>query len=177
MSKLIPHLRGWALVAAFIFMVVYTLWFVGPGYFGQLGALSPDLPLQSAFFYSGEHAVTTLGDIDPEDRKIAYLAYLFDLPFMWISTVVFTSFIALGIKALNLKNWFGKLALLMPALFLFFDISEDSLLAITLASGSEVTGAVAGFATLLKMIAFGVSNLAAIAFGLAALVIKIMRKT
>lgn len=177
MRKLIPHLRGWPLVAAFIFMVVYALWFVGPGYFGQLGALSPDLPLQSAFFYSGEHAATTLRSIAPADRRIAYLAYIFDLPYMWISTVVFTSLIALGVKALILNNWFGKTALVMPALFLLFDISEDSLLAITLASGSEVTGAVAGFATLLKMITFSVANLLAIAFGLTALVIKIMHKT
>lgn len=176
MSKLIPHLRGWPLVAAFVLMVVYAMWFVGPGYFGQLGALSPDLPLQSAFFYSGEHAVTTLGQIAPDDHKIAYLAYIFDLPYMWISAVVFTNLIALGVKALKITNGFGKLALLMPALFLLFDISEDLLLAITLASGSEITGAIAGYATLFKMITFGLSNLLAIAFGLAALVFRVMRK-
>lgn len=154
MTRILPTLRGWSLFVTFVILIAYSAWFAGPGYFGQLAALAPGMPLQSAFFYSGDHAVNVLGGVDPAAHKTVYLAYLFDLPYMILNALVLQGLIAFGAHQMRWKSGFTKACLFFPIAFLVFDIAEDSSLALTLASGSEAIGSLAGIFTLLKMTTF-----------------------
>jgi len=49
--------QGWRILALFAVFAAYTLWYIGPGYFGQMTRLTGHLSLQEMGFYSGATAV------------------------------------------------------------------------------------------------------------------------
>lgn len=154
MTRILPTLKGWPLFLTVIALIAYSGWYVGPGYFGQLAGLAPGMPLQSSLFYSGEYATRVLGAIDPAAHKTVYLAYLFDIPYMVLNALVLQGLIAFGARQMRWKAGFATVCLIFPIAFLIFDVFEDSSLALTLSSGSELAGSIAGVFTLLKMVSF-----------------------
>ena len=76
--------RGWQILALLFVFIVYTLWYVGPGYFGQMTRIPGHISLQELGFYSGTTAVDILGRLDGEGRKIKYLALILDLSLIHI---------------------------------------------------------------------------------------------
>lgn len=146
--------RGWQIWALLCVFVLYTLWYVGPGYFGQMTRISGHISLQESGFYSGASAVDILGRLDGEGRKVKYLALIFDIPYMIMQALVFEAFIAFGFRHIDPKNPKWQLLFALPLAFLLVDFAEDSLIALTLATGSQVTGTIAGYMTSLKFIIF-----------------------
>ena len=146
--------RGWQILALLFVFIVYTLWYVGPGCFGQMTRIPGHISLQELGFYSGTTAVDILGRLDGEGRKIKYLALILDIPYMIMQALVFEAFIAFGFRHIGPKNSKWQLLFILPLAFLLVDFAEDSFIAITLATGSDVTGAIAGYMTALKFIIF-----------------------
>lgn len=143
--------RIWALVAVFI---TYTLWYTGPGYFGQLAALPDYNVLQERGFYTGTEAVAALNSLTPDGRALKYTALVFDLPYMVMQALVFESFIAFGLRHIKPKSAKWPLLFILPIAFLLADFTEDSFVALTLATGSQALGTIAGVMTALKFITF-----------------------
>lgn len=141
----------WALVAVFM---VYTLWYTGPGFFGDLGRLPGHISLQQKGFYTGAEAVEILGRLDAEGRKTKLLALIFDLPYMILQALVFEAFIAFGMRHLRPKNAKWNLLFILPIAFLLVDFLEDSFIALTLTTGSTALGTIAGLMTALKFAVF-----------------------
>ncbi len=160
---------GWQIIALAIVFLAYTLWYIGPGPFGQLADLAPGMPMQEQFFYSGQQAVDTYAGLDEAGQRTTLLALLLDIPFMILFWLLAEAFIAFGIRRMSLG---GKWNLLfaLPIIFLLCDFGEDSFLALTLTSGNTVLGSIAGIFTFLKMISFSAAILVAIGMGLAGLI-------
>ena len=123
---------GWRLVGLIFVFITYTLWFTGPGPFGQLINLSDYSSLQERGFYSGAEAVAAVEALSAEGRKIKYTALGFDLIYMVLQTWVFEALIAFGLGALGLMGTRWRWLLLAPMGFLLFDFLEDSFLALLL---------------------------------------------
>jgi len=134
--------------------MAYTLWYTGPGFFGQMSSLPGYSSLQEMGFYSGATAVETLGSLDAEGRKLKYLALIFDVPYMILQALVFEAFIAFGIRHITLKSPKWNLLFILPIGFLLVDFLEDSFIALTLSTGSTVLGSIAGLLTALKFAVF-----------------------
>jgi len=145
---------GWRLLALIIVFMVYTLWFTGPGYFGQMTRIPGHISLQESGFYSGATAVDILGKLDVAGRKIKYLSLIFDVPYMIMQALVFEGLMAFGIRHIRPKNPKWNLVFILPIAFLLADFAEDSFIALTLASGSEILGTIAGLMTALKFLTF-----------------------
>jgi len=146
--------QGWRLLALIVVFIAYTLWFTGPGYFGQMTRLPGHISLQESGFYSGAMAVDILGNLDAAGRKTKYLNLIFDVPYMIMQALVFEALIAFGLRHMKPKSSKWNLLFILPIGFLLADFAEDSFIALTLATGSEVLGAIAGFMTALKFLTF-----------------------
>ena len=140
-----------ALIAVF---AAYTLWYVGPGFFGDMLRLPGHISLQEKGFYSGAEAVEILGRLDAAGQKTKLLALIFDVPYMILQALVFEACIAFGLRHMPLKNPKWNLLFILPIGFLLADFAEDSFLALTLTTGSTALGTIAGFMTALKFITF-----------------------
>lgn len=146
--------QGWRILALFAVFMAYTLWFTGPGFFGQMSSMADYSSLQEMGFYTGTTAVETLGSLDVEGRKTKLLALIFDVPYMILQALVFEAFIAFGIRHLKPKNPKWKLLFILPIAFLLVDFAEDSFIALTLTTGSTTLGTIAGLMTALKFAVF-----------------------
>ncbi|WP_026942455.1 hypothetical protein [Hellea balneolensis] len=139
------------LIAVF---AVYTSWYVGPGFFGDMLRIPGHISLQEKGFYSGAEAVEILSRLDSEGRKTKFLALIFDVPYMILQALVFEAAIAFGLRHMALKNPKWNLLFILPIAFLLTDFAEDSFIALTLTTGSTVLGAIAGVMTALKFATF-----------------------
>jgi len=146
--------QGKSILALFAVFMAYTLWYTGPGFFGQMSSMQGYSPLQEMGFYSGATAVETLRSLDAEGRKTKFLALIFDIPYMILQALVFEAFIAFGIRHIKPKNPKWNLLFILPIGFLLVDFFEDSFIALTLTTGSSLLGAIAGVMTALKFAVF-----------------------
>jgi hypothetical protein len=156
--------QGWRLLALFAVFLAYTLWYIGPGFFGQMSSIPGYSSLQEMGFYSGAVAVETLGSLGASGQKLKYLALIFDVPYMILQALVFEGFIAFGIRNMRLKNPKWNLLFILPIAFLLTDFAEDSFIALTLATGSQALGAIAGLMTAAKFLTFIPGIIAALIF-------------
>ena len=146
--------QGWRILGLFAVFMGYTLWYIGPGFFGQMSSMPSYSSLQEMGFYSGTTAVETLGGLDATGRKTKFLALVFDVPYMILQALVFEAFIAFGMRHIKPKNPKWNLLFILPIGFLLADFSEDSFIALTLTTGSTLLGTIAGFMTALKFAIF-----------------------
>ena len=156
MSSLAPFERfqGPRFFILFGIFALYTLWYTLIGPYARLIGLAPGMPLQAQGFYTGAYAVEVLSQLDLAGRNAAYIAYLFNVPYMIMQALVFEAVIVFGLKARRLSGPKWHLLLILPLAFLIFDFLEDSFLALTLATKSEILGSFAGVFTALKFTAF-----------------------
>jgi len=145
---------GWRILALIAVFILYTLWFTGPGYFGQMKQIVGHVSLQESGFYSGATAVEILGRLDGAGRTTKYLSLIFDLPYMILQALVFEALIAFGLRHLNPKSAKWNALFILPIAFLVADFAEDSFIALTLATGSEILGTIAGLMTAIKFLTF-----------------------
>lgn len=166
---------GWRFFALLAVFGVYTIWFVGPGPFGDLTRIEGYSPLQTRGFYTGAEAVGALESLSTEARRIKFTALGFDLIYMVLQMWVFEAIIAFGLSSLGLMASRWRWLLLAPVGFLLFDFLENGFLALTWVTSSETIGGLAGIFTLLKFAIFIPLAFASIGLGLAAIVSKILR--
>jgi len=166
---------GWRLIALIAVFTVYTLWFTGPGPFGELTRLPGYDNLQSRGLYSGADAVAAIESLSADGRRIKFKAFGFDLIYMVLQTWVFEALIVFGLAALGLMSSRWRWVLLLPLGFLLFDFLEDSFLALVMTTSSEVIGSFAGVFTLLKFTFFVPSILLSIGLGIAGVVSIVLR--
>jgi len=169
--------KGLRLLALIFVTLAYSYWFTVHGPFGKLTTLAPGMPLEEAMYYTGAHAVSVLGQLDEAGRKAKYLSLACDVPFMLLFTLMAEGLIAFGFRHLGLMGARWRLLFILPLAFLMFDFLEDSFLALTLATGSEALGTVAGIMTPLKMFTFVPSMLVAIILGLSGLAVWLSGKS
>ncbi|MEP3890848.1 MAG: hypothetical protein ABJN69_10290 [Hellea sp.] len=143
--------RMLALIAVFF---AYTLWYVGPGFFGDLTRIAGHASLQETGFYTGAEAVERLGKLDAAGRKTKFLALIFDVPYMILQALVFEALIAFGMRHMKPKSLKWNLLFILPIGFLLIDFAEDSFIALTMTTGSIALGTIAGFMTALKFAIF-----------------------
>ena len=145
---------GWRTLALIALMMAYSTWYVTLGPYSVLETLAPGLPLEERGFYTGAQAVETFSQLDASGRKAKYISLVFDIPNMILAALVFEALIAFGIRRLPLKSPVWPLLFFLPIVFLLTDFAEDSFLALTLATGSEVLGSIAGVLTVLKFFTY-----------------------
>lgn len=167
---------GWRLIALILIFMGYTLWFTGPGPFGELTRFQGYEYLQGRGFYSGAKAVAAVESLNAEGRVIKFKALGFDLIYMVLQTWVFEAVIAFGLMALGLSSSRWRWLLLLPMGFLLFDFLEDSCLALVLVTSSELIGSFAGLFTLLKFIFFIPLVFLSLGFGIAGTMSIVLRK-
>ena len=146
--------QGWRILALLALFAAYTMWYVGPGYFGQMTRIPGHASLQEMGFYSGPKAVEILGNLDAQGRKLKFLALIFDVPYMILQALVFEAFIAFGLRHIRPQNPKWNLLFILPIAFLLVDFAEDSFIALTLTTESTALGAIAGLMTALKFLVF-----------------------
>lgn len=156
-----------ALIAVF---AVYTLWYVGPGFFGDLTRLAGHASLQESGFYTGADAVERLGKLDAAGRRTKFLSLIFDVPYMILQALIFEAFIAFGMRHLKPKNPKWNLLFILPIGFLLVDFFEDSFIALTMTTGSTALGTIAGLMTALKFGVFIPAILVSLVMGIGGLV-------
>jgi len=120
--------QGWRILALFAVFAAYTLWYTGPGFFGQMSSMSGYSSLQETL--------------------------IFDVPYMILQALVFEAFIAFGMRHIKPKNPKWNLLFILPIGFLLVDFLEDSFIALTLSTSSIFLGTIAGFMTALKFAVF-----------------------
>lgn len=153
-SSTFHRFQGWQILALIGVFAAYTLWYTGPGFFGEMTRIPGHMSLQESGFYSGTDAVERLSRLDPAGRKTKYLALIFDVPYMILQALVFEALIAFGIRHIRPRNPKWHLLFVLPIGFLLIDFLEDSFIALTLATGSTMLGAIAGVLTALKFVVF-----------------------
>jgi len=168
--------QGWRLIALLVVFTAYTLWFAGPGPFGDLVRLQGYDYLQGRGFYTGAEAVAAIESLSAETRALKYKELGFDLIYMVLQMWVFEAVIAFGMIALGWMNSRWRWLLLAPMGFLLFDFLEDSFLALLLATSSELVGSFAGVFTGMKFVFFIPLVLLSLGFGMAGIVTTILRK-
>ena len=167
---------GWRLAALICVFLAYTLWFVGPGPFGELTRLEAYQNLQSRRFYSGAEAVCAIESLSAEGRRIKFTALGFDVIYMVLQTWVFEAVIAFGLSVRGLMNSRSRWILLLPMGFLLFDFLEDSFLALVMVTSSEIVGSLAGVFTFMKFVFFIPAVCLSLGLGFAAIMTLILRK-
>lgn len=167
---------GWRLIALLFIFTVYTLWFAGPGPFGELTRLENYDYLQGRGFYTGAEAVAAMESLSAEGRRLKYTELGFDLIYMVLQTWVFEALIAFGLTAMGLMTSRWRWILLAPMGFLLFDFLEDSSLALVLATPSELIGSFAGVFTAVKFAFFVPLIFISLGFGLAGIMATLLRK-
>jgi hypothetical protein len=146
--------QGWRFIALFAVFSLYTAWFVGPGYFGQLSRLEGYSLLQARGLYSGEAALTAIQTLSADGVRLKYLALIFDVPYMILQALVFEAAIAFGILKMRLTASYWQGLFILPILFLLADAFEDSSLALLLSTEQMIFGTFAGIFTAIKFCAF-----------------------
>jgi hypothetical protein len=146
--------QGWRFVALFLVFTLYTAWYVGPGYFGQLTHLEGYSLLQARGFYTGAEAKAAIAGLSAEGRRLKYLALIFDVPYMILQALVFEAGIAFGILQARLSSRYWQWLFVLPIGFLLADVLEDSALALLLSTDHIVFGAAAGVFTAIKFFVF-----------------------
>ena len=167
---------GKRMFALLIVFIAYTVWFAGPGPFGELMRLDGYDFLQGRGFYTGAQAVAAIESLDADGRRLKFTELGFDLIFMVLQTWVFEALIAFGLSALSLMSSRWRWILLAPMGFLLFDFLEDSALALVMTTGSELVGSFAGVFTLLKMSFFLPLWILSIVLVLVGIVAKLLQK-
>jgi len=162
--------QGWRIIALFVIFMAYTLWYTGPGFFGQMSSMPGYSSLQEMGFYNGETAVENLDSLDEDGRRLKFLALIFDLPYMILQALVFEAFIAFGLRHIKPRNPNWNLLFILPIGFLLADFFEDSFIALTLTTGSTALGTIAGFMTALKFVTFIPAIFIALLMGIAGLI-------
>lgn len=162
--------HGWHILALLAVTIAYSAWFTSIGPYGKLADLGPGFPLEARGFYTGQQAVETLSQLDARGATTKYISLLFDVPFMVLFALSLEALIAFGIRRMTLTNIRWNLLFILPIAFLLLDFSEDSFIALTLATGSPLLGTIAGIMTFLKFAVFIPATLIAIAMGLAGLI-------
>lgn len=161
--------RFWALLGVYI---IYSVWFLGVGPYGQLASFGAGMPLEERGFYTGAFAVQTLSGLTDEGRITKYLSLVFDVPYMIMSALMLEAMTAFGLMALGRERSIWAVLLALPILFLAVDFLENSALAFTLASGSEVFGSLAGVMTALKFLVFSLAMITALTLSVCGLIAK-----
>lgn len=146
--------QGRRFIALFLVFAVYTAWYVGPGYFGQLSRLEGYSLLQERGFYSGDEALAAIKSLEPQGRRLKFLALIFDIPYMILQTLVFEAAIAFGILQMRLSSRYWQWLFILPIGFLLSDVLEDSVLALLLSTEQMVFARFAGVLTGLKFAVF-----------------------
>ena len=146
--------QGWRFIVLLIIFFVYTAWFVGPGYFGQLAGLPDYSALQERGFYTGAEALAAVNTLTEKGIRTKYLALIFDLPYMILQALVFEAAIAFGILQMRLGARFWQWLFILPIGFLLADIFEDSGLLLLLSTRIALFGSIAGVMTFLKFCFF-----------------------
>lgn len=141
---------GWRTLALFAVTITYSIWFATIGPYGQYAALMGGPPLEELGFYSGQQAVAALSELDAAGVRTAYTALAFDIPYMILLALLAEALIAFGLRRLPLKGPIWPMLFVLPIAFLLSDFAEDSFIALTLATKSELLGSIAGFMTALK---------------------------
>ena len=167
---------GWRLLALVVIFLAYTLWFIGPGPFGDLTRLEDYKNLQSRGFYSGAEAVSAIESLSAEGRRIKFKALGFDIIYMVLQTWVFEALIAFGLTVRGLLGTRWRWCLLAPMGFLLFDFLEDSFLALVMLTSSEIIGSMAGGFTFFKFVFFVPLVFLSLGLGLSGIVTIILRK-
>ena len=167
---------GWRLVALLVVFLAYTLWFIGPGPFGDLTRLDGYSYLQARGFYTGAEAVSAIESLSAEGRHIKFKALGFDLIYMVLQTWVFEAVIAFGLSARGLLTSRWRWGLLAPMGFLLFDFLEDSSLALVMVTSSELIASFAGIFTIFKFVFFVPLVFLSLGLGLAGLMTIILQK-
>lgn len=146
--------QGWRFIALVIVFALYTAWYVGPGYFGQLTRLEGYSLLQARGFYSGAEALEAIHSLNAEEVKLKYFALLFDVPYMILQALVLEAAIAFGILQMRLTSRVWQWLFILPIGFLLMDVFEDSFLALLLSTQQALFGGLAGVFTALKFCVF-----------------------
>jgi hypothetical protein len=167
---------GWRLIALLIVFAAYTLWFTGPGPFGQLARLEGYDFLQARGFYSGAEAVAAIEALDAQGRAVKFKALGFDLIYMVLQTLVFEAVMAFGLTALGLISSRWRWLLLAPMGFLLFDFLESGFLTLVMMTASATLGSFAGVFTLLKYAFFLPLCSLTVGLGVAGVAAGLLRK-
>lgn len=169
--------QGWGLVGLIAAFLAYTGWYMGPGYFGDLTRIPDYANLQSRGFYTGAEAVAAISSLTETQRLTKYLALVFDIPYMILQAIVCEALIGFGLRRMGLAATKLRWAVVLPYAFLLFDALEDTAIALTMATSSEVIGMMAGVFTAAKFAAFLPSIVVALAAMIGGLVALILRKS
>lgn len=168
--------QGWRILALLAVFMTYTVWYTGPGFFGQMSSMPGYFSLQEMGFYSGMTAVEVLGSLDVAGQKIKFLALIFDVPYMILQALVFEALIAFGMRHMKPKNPKWNLLFILPIGFLLVDFAEDSFIALTMTTGSTMLGTMAGLMTALKFTVFIPAIFISLIMGVGGLVAWIKQK-
>lgn len=152
--------RGWKLLALIVITLGYASWYSVMGPYSVLADLAPGMPLEERGYYTGAQAVETLSALDASGRKAKYISLVFDIPNMILSALLFEGLIAFGIRRLSLNRAKWGLLFVLPIAFLLADFGEDSFLALTLSTGSQTLGTIAGILTAVKFFTYIAAALA-----------------
>jgi len=151
---------GWRILALIAVTMAYSYWFAVIGPYAKLEGLAPGMPFEGQFTYDGAFAAKTLGQLDAVGQRTKLISLFFDLPYMVLNALVFEALIAFGIRRMNLTKPVWSMLFILPIAFLIFDFAEDAFLALTVVSGSSVTGTLASLATPAKFITFMAASFA-----------------
>lgn len=162
-------ITGWKILALLAVTAIYSTWFTTIGPYGQLAGLAPAIPLEEQIFYSGNEAVAALSELDAAGRKAKFLSLACDIPYMILLYLTLEAIIAFGIRRLALVKPIWSVLFFLPIAFLLADFSEDSFIALTLTTRSELFGSVAGVMTFVKFMTVTAAGLTALILGIAGL--------
>ncbi|MBC6403110.1 MAG: hypothetical protein GDA39_05450 [Hyphomonadaceae bacterium] len=170
------RLRGWHIPVLLAVTLAYSYWYTALGPYAKLSTLGPGLPLEGRGFYTGAQAVEALSQLEESDRRTKYVALILDVPFMILMALLCKALIAFGIRHMNLVRPIWNFLFILPATCLLADFTEDSLIALTLATKSELTGTLAGLATALKFTAYTPTIIVSLLMTVAGLCVWTIRK-
>ena len=160
---------GWKILVLLGVTLAYSVWYTTMGPYSQLAGLAPGMPLEERGFYTGADAVKTLGGLSETGAQKKYISLIFDVPYMILWALLFEALIGFGIRRMNKTKPIWGLLFFLPIAFLLTDFAEDSFLALTLATGSELLGSIAGVLTALKFFAYMAAALSGIGMSLTGL--------
>ncbi len=160
---------GWKIWVLMGITLAYSFWYVFVGPYSELAGLAPGMPLEQRGFYTGADAVAVLSGLDDVGTRKKYISLLFDLPYMILWALLFEALIGFGIRRMKKTKPIWGLLFFLPIAFLLTDFAEDSFLALTLATNSQLLGSIAGIMTALKVFTYMAASLTALAMGIAGL--------
>ncbi len=135
---------------------------IGYGYFltrllpfwAEMQAAAGGAELQETLFYSAERAGAALGSYDAPLRRGALSFYALDIVFAGLFASALAGLMAYGLRRLHAEATPWRFALILPLASGGFDLLENALLAIALATNPAapgLIGTIAGVATGLKL--------------------------